>query len=88
MSRYDYPDGSWATAWVASSSVAGPLVDKHIRGPSPCSCGGTRAVTADQGRSSVRAACAACTAERLADLEAEVRLMKSLIERVNHDNST
>ena len=25
MSRYDYPDGSWATAWVASSSVAGPL---------------------------------------------------------------
>ena len=30
MSRYDYPDGSWATAWVASSSVAGPLVDKLV----------------------------------------------------------
>ncbi len=37
-----------------------------------CSCGGTRAVTADRGKGAVRAACAACTSSRLSELEADV----------------
>ena len=82
MSRYDAPppisllDARHDVTHIPSPGE--PRVVGHIRGPSPCSCGGTRAVTADRGRTAVRAACAACTAERISDLEAEVRLMKSL----------
>jgi len=92
MSRYDAPhpisllDARHDVTHIPPPGE--PRVVGHIRGPSPCSCGGTRAVTADRGRTAVRAACAACTAERLADLEAEVRLMKSLSALLDRDEPT